>query len=189
MKKSLGAKTLAYVTPVWVIGSYDKNDRANAMTASWAGICCSDPASVTVSIRKPRYSFQNIIDKQAFTVNIPTEDFVKEADYLGIVSGADEDKLAKAGLTTTRSDLIDAPIINEFPLSLECKLLHTHEVGAHTMFIGAILDVKADETVLDDKGNPDMTKLKPFSFAPGSMKYYKNGEFLADGFNCGLSLK
>ena len=97
-KKSLGADTLAYVTPVWVIGTYDKDGKPNMMTASWAGICCSNPPSVTVSLQKPRHTYANLMVKRAFTVNIPSEKFVEETDYFGIASGKKEDKLARTGL-------------------------------------------------------------------------------------------
>lgn len=189
MKKSLGAQTILYPTPVWVIGSYDKEGKANVMTASWAGICCSKPPSVTVSIQDPRYTFENINSRGAFTVNVPSETHVKETDYFGIKSGRKEDKFDAAGLTPVKSDLVDAPYVGEFPLVAECKLTHTLKVGVHTMFVGEIMDVKCDESVLNEEGAPDVEKLKTFLFDPSGRKYYKTGEYLEQAFSCGGDIK
>jgi flavin reductase (DIM6/NTAB) family NADH-FMN oxidoreductase RutF len=188
MKKSLGAATILYPTPVWVIGSYDKGGKPNAMTASWAGICCSDPPAVTISIRRERHSYDNIMEKKAFTVNVPSEKYVKETDYFGIRSGKKEDKFSITGLTPVKSDIVDAPYIDEFPLAAECKLLHTLEVGAHTMFVGEILDVKADESVIGGDGTIDAEKLKTFLFDTSNLKYFRTGKYLAQGFSAGLEI-
>jgi flavin reductase (DIM6/NTAB) family NADH-FMN oxidoreductase RutF len=144
VKKSLGAKTIACPSPVWCIGSYDNNRRPNIMTASWAGICCSNPPAVSVSLRKATYTYQSIIDSKAFTVNIPSKDNAKEVDYIGIASGKDTDKFNVTGLTPVNSEKVNAPYVNEFPLIIECKLIHHHEIGLHTQFIGEIVDVMAD---------------------------------------------
>ena len=144
MKKSLGPRTLAFPTPVWVVGVYDKNGKPNAMTAAWAGVCCSKPPCVAVSLRKATYSYGCIVFRRAFTINVPSEAHVREADYLGMTSGREVNKFAQARLTPVNSTLVDAPYVREFPLILECKLLHALEIGLHTLFVGEILDVKAD---------------------------------------------
>lgn len=188
MKKSIGAKTLVYPTPVWVIGTYDKEGKANVMTAAWGGICCSQPPCVTVSLRKATYSYGNIVERKAFTINVPSEVHIKEADYFGMVSGKKVDKFAAAGLTAVESDLVDAPYVKEFPLILECKLLHTFEIGLHTQFIGVILDVKADEAVLNEQGLPDMEKVKPMVFGPEVLAYHGVGKFLGQAFSIGKGI-
>jgi flavin reductase (DIM6/NTAB) family NADH-FMN oxidoreductase RutF len=188
MKKSIGAKTLVYPTPVFVVGTYDKDGKPNVMTAAWGGICCSKPPCVAVSLRKPRYSYENIVARKAFTVNITPEQYVKEADYFGIVSGRNKDKFAASGLTSVRSDLVDAPYIKEFPFALECSLLQTVEIGIHTQFIGEIVDIKADEAMLDANGIPDMDKVKPILFAPEIQAYYGVGDFLGKAFSIGKEL-
>ena len=185
MKKSLGAKTLAYPTPVWVVGSYDATGKANIMTAAWAGICCSKPPCVTVSIRKERHSYAAIKDRRSFTLSIPSQAQVAEADYVGMVSGANVDKFAQAGLTAVKSDVVDAPYVQEFPFVIECRLLQTIDLGAHTQFIGEIIDVKADETVLDAEGNVDITKLLPLIYAPGASTYYGVGQAIAKAYSAG----
>ena len=141
MKRSLGPQTLPMPAPVWVIGSYDTAGRANGMTASWAGICNSTPPCVYAAIRRSRYTYDNIVARQAFTVCVPSAAYVKEADYLGIASGRDEDKFARAGLTAVAGEKVDAPYIAQFPVAMECRVRQTVDLGSHTVFIGEVLDV------------------------------------------------
>ena len=188
MKKSIGPKTLVYPTPVFIVGTYDKSGKANVMTAAWGGICCSKPPCVAVSLRKARYSYDNLVERKAFTVNIAPEKYVKESDYFGIVSGRNKDKFAATGLTPVKSDLVDAPFIGEFPFALECRLLHTIEIGVHVQFIGEIVDIKADEEMLNDQGVPDMDKVKPILFAPEMQAYYGVGNFLGKAFSIGKEI-
>ncbi len=185
MKKSLGAKTVLYPTPVLVVGTYDLQGKPNVMTAAWGGICCSEPPCVAVSLRKATYSYQNIVHRKAFTISLPSERYVKDADYFGIVSGRTDDKFAAAGLRAVRSDLVDAPYVQEFPLVLECRLLHTFEFGLHTQFVGEILDVKADQAILGEGGVPDLEKLRPIIFAPAIQAYYGIGRRLGKAFSIG----
>jgi len=188
MKKSLGAKTLAYPTPVWLVGTYDPEGRPNVMTAAWAGICCSKPPCLAVSLRKATYSYGNIVARQAFTISIPSEAHLKEADYVGIASGRDLDKFARVKFTPVESDLVDAPYVAECPLILECKLIHTLEIGLHTLFVGEIVDVKADEEVLGDRGLPDIEKVKPLVFGPEVRTYHGIGRYLGQAFAVGKDL-
>jgi flavin reductase (DIM6/NTAB) family NADH-FMN oxidoreductase RutF len=185
MKKSVGKKTILYPTPVLVIGTYDSVRRANVMTASWGGICCSNPACVAVSLRKATYSYGNIVERQAFTVNIPSEAYLRKADYFGCVSGRNEDKFAVSGLTPVKGDFVDAPYIKEFPLVLECKVIHTIEIGLHTQFIGEIIDVKVEESVMSESGLPDIELVKPALFVPESRDYYGIGKHLGKAFSLG----
>lgn len=187
--KSLGAKTLVYPTPVFVVGSYDKDGKPNVMTAAWAGICCSFPPCVGVSLRKATYTYGNILERKAFTVSIPSESHVKEADYFGIVSGKDVDKFKATGLTPVRSDLVDAPYVKEFPLVVECKLLQHIEIGLHTQFIGEIMDVKADESVLTADEIPDIEKIRPIMFSPEGRKYHGVGRLLGMAFSIGRDIR
>jgi flavin reductase (DIM6/NTAB) family NADH-FMN oxidoreductase RutF len=188
MKQSLGSKALAYPTPVWCVGSYDKNNAPNVMTAAWGGICCSKPPCVTVSLRKATYTYGNIVTKKAYTVSIPSERYVNEADYFGMASGRDVNKFEISGLTPVKGDKVDAPYVAEFPVILECKLIHSYEVDLHTLFIGEILDVKADEDVLNERGLPDMEKIKPISFGPEIRTYHGIGPLLGLAFDMGMDL-
>ena len=185
MKHSLGAKTLVYPTPVWVVGTFGPDDKPNVMTAAWGGICCSRPPCVAVSLRAATYTHGNLTRRKAFTISIPSEKHVKQADYLGLASGANEDKFAAAALTPVRSGLVDAPYVEEFPLVLECKLLHTLEIGLHTLFVGEIVDVKVEEPLAGEEGLPDIAHTRPILFAPGVRRYYGIGEFLGRAFSIG----
>lgn len=155
------------------------------MNVAWGGIACSEPPAVTISVRDQRKTYENILLKKAFTVNIPSEKNIKEADYFGIVSGKAGDKFKATGLTAVKSSLVDAPYIEEFPFVIECTLKEYHRVGVHTQFIGEIIDVKADENVLNPKGAVEIEKLKAFMFDPGTSSYYGTGKFLAQAFSIG----
>jgi len=185
MKKSLGPKTILYPTPVLVVGTYDDEGKPNVMTAAWGGICCSVPPCVAVSLRKATYSHGAIVRRKAFTVSVPSERHAKEADYFGLVSGRNEDKFAVTGLTSVRSQLVDAPYVEEFPLVLECRLAHTFELGLHTQFVGEILDVKIDEESLGKGDIPNLEKLLPIIFAPEAHAYYALGRHLGKAFFIG----
>ena len=188
VKKSLGAKTIVYPTPVLIIGTYDKDGRPNAMNVAWGGLCCSNPPSVAISLRKATYTYGSIVERKAFTVNIPSETYVRQADYFGIVSGAKEDKFAASKLTPVKSDLVDAPYIKEFPIILECKLTHTVEIGLHTQFIGQIIDTKIDELALGENNVPLLDKIKPILYTPEIRAYYGIGECLGKAFSIGKTL-
>lgn len=185
MKKSVGAKTLLFPTPVLMVGTYDQAGKANMMNAAWGGICCSQPPCVAVSLRKATYSYAAIAERKAFTVGIACESRMVEADYLGIASGRDVDKFAVTGLTPVRSELVDAPYAAEFPVVLECRLLHTVEIGLHTQFIGEIIDVKADEDVFADDGFIDILKIKPLIYDTSHKGYHGVGPFLGRAFSVG----
>ena len=182
MKKSIGVGTYALPCPVWVVGSYDQTDKPNLMTAAWGGICNSRPASIYVSLRKATYSHGCISARRAYTVSIPSEAHLKEADWIGATSGRDVDKFTKAGLTPVRSTMVDAPYVKEFPVVLECKVREAYELGLHTQFVGEILGVLADEEVLDKKGMIDIKKVKPIIFSPGARTYHSIGKKLSDAF-------
>jgi flavin reductase (DIM6/NTAB) family NADH-FMN oxidoreductase RutF len=188
MKLSLGAKTIVYPAPVFVVGTYDKTGKPNVMTAAWGGICCSNPPCVAVSIRKATYTYGNMIERKAFTINIPSEKYVKETDFFGISSGRDVDKFSASGLTPVKSEVVDAPYIDEFPFVLECKVLHTVAIGLHTQFIGEIMDIKVEEFVMGEKGIPDIEKVKPILFAPDRRTYYGIGKYLKRAFYIGKEI-
>jgi flavin reductase (DIM6/NTAB) family NADH-FMN oxidoreductase RutF len=140
---------------------------------------------VSVSLRKATYTYGNIVAREAFTVSVPSEVYIKEADYFGMASGRDGSKFEATGLTPVRSELVDAPYVGEFPLILECTLFRTVEIGLHTLFVGEIVDVKAEEAILDEDGVIAIAKFKPFSFAPGNRSYYGFGPLLGEAFSIG----
>ena len=185
MKKSLGAKTILYPTPVLVVGTYGADGRANAMTAAWGGIACSKPPCVSVSLRAATASHGNIMARRAFTISLPGEANAAQADYFGIVSGRDHDKFEALGLTAVRSDLVDAPYVSEFPLVLECAVVGVHELGLHTQFVGEIRDVKVDEAVLDAEGHIDIGLLRPIMFAMDPGSYHAVGALIGRAYSIG----
>jgi flavin reductase (DIM6/NTAB) family NADH-FMN oxidoreductase RutF len=187
-KKSIGGKTVVYPTPAFVVGTYDQAGKPNVMTAAWGGICCSSPPCVAVSLRKATYTYGNIVAQKAFTVNVPSEDYVKETDYFGITSGRTKDKFSATGLTPVKSDLVNAPYVAEFPLVLECKLLHTIEIGRHTQFIGEIVGIKAEESVLAEGETLDIEKVRPILYAPDDRAYFGVGARLGDAFSIGRQI-
>ena len=188
MKRSIGAKTLVYPTPTWIVGSYDKLGKPNGMIAAWGGICCSDPPCVAVSLRKATYSYGSLLERKAFTVSVPSQNQVKEADYFGLVSGRNTDKFAATSWTPVRSQLVDAPYIQECPLVLECKVVQIYDLGLHTQFVGRIMDVKAESDTLGPNGLPEIDRVKPIIFSPGNRSYYGVGAALGHAFSAGKEI-
>ena len=187
MKKSIGAQPIVYPAPVFVVGTYDLEGKSNAMTAAWGGICCSAPPCVAVSLREATYTYRNILERKAFTISIPSEKYVKEADYFGIASGKHVDKFSATGLTPAKSDVVDAPYVSEFPFILECQLLQSVEIGLHTQFIGEIKDTKVDEDVIKDD-DPLIEKIMPLIFALDNRSYYGVGKYVAKAFSIGQGI-
>jgi flavin reductase (DIM6/NTAB) family NADH-FMN oxidoreductase RutF len=185
MKQSLGAKTLLFPTPVLLVGTFDHQGKPNLMNAAWGGICCSQPPCVAVSLRKATYSYAGLLEHKAFTIGIPSEKQMKEADYLGLTSGREMDKFAATGFTPVTSDLVDAPYAAELPFVLECRLLHTLEIGLHTQFVGEIVDVKAETEVLGEDGLPDILKIQPLVYDTAHRGYHGIGPLLGQAFSVG----
>ena len=164
MKKSLGAKVVGNICPVWLVATYDKNDKPNVLNVGACGWANVNPPNVQVSIRDIRYSHSAIVERKAFTVNIPSEKQWREADYVGIASGRDTDKFKDLGFTAVRSDLVDAPIILECPVNFECRLIGRMDLDSNTLFVGEVLDVKVDESVIDGEWGPDIKRIKPMVY-------------------------
>lgn len=187
MKKSLGAKTITYPTPVFVVGTYNAEGKPNVMTAAWGGISCSDPPCISISLREATYTYHNILESKAFTISIPSQDYVKEADYFGIASGRDVDKFQATGLTPVKSELVNAPYIEEFPFVVECELLQHIKIGLHIQFIGEIKDVKVDES-LNEGDNSLIERIKPLIYTPDYPAYYSVGELVEKAFSAGKKI-
>jgi len=185
MKKSIGAKPLIQPNPVFIVGSYDEKGNPNIMTVAWGGTCCSRPPCAAVSLRKATRSYGNIRSSRAFSINIPSTPFVRDADYIGIYSGKNENKFESLGLTPMRCEKVNAPYVKEFPLIVECKLLRTVKIGLHHLFIGKIRDIKVDDSVLDKDGLPAIEKVRPFVYDHAVPGYYVLGEFLGRAYSIG----
>ena len=190
MKLPLPAQPILLPSPVLVIGTYGSDGRPNIMTAAWGGIACSKPPCISVSLREATLTYHNIKQAEAFTVNIPSEKYLKEADFVGMVSGRECDKFKETHLTPEKSKLVNAPIVEEFPYALECRLVRQVELGLHTMFIGEIVGMVADSEVLSARQLPDIEKVRPMLWGSfGTMAYYGIGARLGAAFSVGKQLQ
>jgi flavin reductase (DIM6/NTAB) family NADH-FMN oxidoreductase RutF len=188
-KISLEPATVLHPHPVLLVGTYGADNKPNLMNAAWGGICCSEPPCVAVSLREATLTYHNILHNQAFSVGIPSRKQVEIADYVGIVSGRDYDKFKETGLTPIKSEKVNAPIAVELPFSLECRLFQYHKLGLHTIFIGEIMSIQADEDILGAKGLPDIEKVQAILYGGfGSNYYYAVGERLAKAFSAGKQI-
>lgn len=187
MRKDLGKKTILYPMPVLMIGTYDEKGEADLMNAAWGSIY--DYNQITISLGS-HVTTDNIRKNKAFTVSIATKDTVIACDYVGIVSKAnDSKKIEKSGLHPFKSEKVNAPLFEEFPLTLECKLISLDgEMGEGGTLIGEIINVSVDEKILT-KDKIDIKKLNPICFDPVAAKYNVIGEEVADAFKVGLKLK
>lgn len=185
MRKNFGVKSWFYPLPVLIVGTYDKNGVPDAMNTAWGGLYDADKVILCLSANHKTTA--NIKAKGAFTVSFADADHVTEADYVGMVSANEvTDKLEKASLHISESEFVDAPIIDEFPLTLECKLLKITEDGN---IIGQIVNISADEKILNDSGNPDINKFKPIAYEPANHGYHVMGERVGNAFSDGAKLK
>lgn len=186
MRKNFGAKPYTYPQPVLIIASYDENGTADAMNAAWGGI--SESTEISMCLSAGHKTVKNILARQAFTVSMADAAHVVECDYVGIVSANDvPDKLAKAGFHTTKSEFVDAPLIDELPMVLECRLISYDEESCR--LVGEIVIVGADERILNANGKIDPDKLEPITFDPVNNTYLKLGEKVGNAFKDGMKLK
>ena len=185
MRKNFGSKTWLYPMPVLIVGTYDENGTPDAMNAAWGGIY--DTNLVMVCLDDSHKTTENIKKTKAFTVSFATANTVVPCDYVGIVSANDEpDKFTKAGFHAVKSEFVNAPVIEELPMALECKLLKFNEDG---ICIGEIVNVCADESVLDENGKIDAKKLDPIIYDSVTHAYWNFGEKVGEAFSDGKKLK
>ena len=185
MRKNFGKQTFMYPMPVLIIATYDEDGNPDAMNAAWGGI--HDTNQIGICLDKSHKTTKNIAAKKAFTVSMADAAHVKECDYLGIVSGNKEpEKLRKAGFTVTKSQVVDAPVINELPMALECELVSMSEEDDY--LVANILNVSADDSVLTD-GKIDPAKLKPICYDPVNHNYNVLGDVVGKAFSDGKQIK
>jgi flavin reductase (DIM6/NTAB) family NADH-FMN oxidoreductase RutF len=189
MKKvQLGPRTLLYPMPAFLIGA-EVDGKPNFMAAAWSGIACSNPPMLTVALQHHRFTLRGIGQNGTFSVNVPSTDMVKETDYCGIVSGAKEDKVAACSFQVFYGVLKTAPMVEQYPVNLECKLMHSLHLGSHALLVGQIEEVHVSEDCLSG-GEPDVLKIKPLIYCTGEEKtYYAFGQRLAEAFSVGLEIK
>ena len=186
MRKNFGAKPILYPQPVFIIASYGEDGTPNAMNAAWGGL--SEKSEIMICVSANHKTTENILKRGAFTVSMADRDHVAACDYVGIVSGNDvPDKFEKAGFHAEPSAFVDAPVIAELPMCLECKL-KSYDPETCRLF-GEIVNVSADESVLGENGKIDPAKLRPITFDPSNNKYLVLGDIVGSAFSDGLSIK
>ena len=185
MKKDLGVKPYVFPMPVLMIATYDAEEKVDVMNMAWGGIC--DDNMVALNISEGHQTADNIKKRGAFTLSIADIDHLEESDYFGTVSGRNvEDKFERTGMHAVKSARVDAPIILDYPLTLECKVVELeHTINGGFRVLGEILNVMVDSKVLDENGNVDPTKLNAFVFDQFGNSYYKIGEKVGDAWKSG----
>jgi len=185
MRKNFGAKPILYPQPVFIIATYGEDGTPDAMNAAWGGI--SEENEISMCISEDHMTTKNVLARKAFTVSMATEDYVVACDYVGIETGNKvKNKLEKAGFHTTPSEFVDAPLIDELPMAVECKL-KSYDPESCRM-VGEIVNVSADESILTG-GKIDPAKLKPITFDPMNNTYIALGEVVGKAFGDGLKLR
>ena len=186
MRKNLKPKAYIYPLPVLIIGTYDENGTPNAMNAAWGTVC--DTAQVVICLSATHKTVKNLLKTKAFTVAIADSKNTVQADFVGVVSANTvPNKLSKTGWTVTQSQFVNAPIIENLPLVLECKLV-SYDTETE-LCVGEVVNVSVDEEILDENGKIDLTKFKPICYDTDGHGYYTLGEKVGKAFFDGLSLK
>jgi flavin reductase (DIM6/NTAB) family NADH-FMN oxidoreductase RutF len=184
-KKTLGPQPIIWPHPTVLAGA-NVDGKPDFAAVAWAGVAASNPPAVTIALQHHRYSLKGIRQNMTFSVNIPSQDLVKETDYCGMVSGAKTDKVKDCGFKVFYGKLATAPLIEQCPINLECKVVHILDMGSHALVVGEVAEVYASDDCLTD-GRPDVLKVKPFAFFPP--KYRAIGEPIADTFKSGKEIK
>ena len=186
MRKNFGSKPMVYPMPVFIIGSYDENGIPDAMNAAWGGI--SEENEISICLSPDHKTVKNILKTGFFTVSMATADYIKECDYVGVVSANEvPDKFAKAGFHEVKSEFVNAPLVEELPMALECKMLSYDEASCR--MVGEIINVSADEKILDSNGKISPAKLRPITFDPVNHTYIELGAVAGTAFKDGLKIK
>ena len=187
MKKDLGLLQAVYPMPVLIVAAYDENGKVNAMNVAWGQICDED--KIILFIGEGKKTWLNIRASKAFTVALADEAHMDVADFFGIASGNKmDDKFERTGYHAVKSDKVNAPVIEEFPLTMECELLEFLHTDFVDGIVGKIVNVKAEEAVLDEKGKVDAAKLRALTFDTFRAGYYATGEKVGKAWNAGAQL-
>ncbi len=190
-KKELKIHSVVSPTETVVVSAYDENGTPDACTLAFYMVSSHIPPCVTIAINATakRKTLKSILAQNAFVLSFPSVDQVVAADYLGVESGYDADKLKELGMTTTKARTVNAPIINEMRLSLECEVRHTVTVGSHTQITGEVKNILADESILNAQDKVVLEALEPIIYDEEQMRYLKIGEKVSDAFRPGAELR
>ena len=191
MKKSLKLRAVVSPTPAIIAAAYDENGKAAACTLAFYTPTSHKPPCLTIAINATakRKTLKSILHSGAFTVGYPSIEQVAEADWIGMASGYEHDKIAEVGWTTTKAEKINAPVINELKLTIECKVVNTVTIGRHTQITGEVVNIQADESIIDVRGKYDIAKLNPIIYDEEQFAYHTVGAKTADAFKTGLVYK
>ena len=170
------AGNMLYPLPVVMISCKRENEKPNIITVAWTGTVCTNPAMVYISVRKERYSYDIIKESEEFVINLGTKELAKAVDYCGVRSGRDIDKFEEMKLTPIEGNYVDAPLIKESPVNIECKLKQIIPLGSHDMFLAEVLGVHVDTEYLNEKGKFELSKSNPIVYSHG--EYYGLGDLL-----------
>ena len=187
MSKSFGVKPYLFPMPTYMIGTYNEDDTVDVMMMAWGGICAED--MVALNLESEHKTVVNLESRKAFTLAVPGTDTLRESDFLGIASANKvKDKFARTGLHAVKSERVDAPVITEYPLTLECEVVEMQTQPYGLRVLGKIVNVLADEKVLDEAGKIDPAKLQAFAFDQMQGGYYAIGEKVGQAWNTGANL-
>ncbi len=187
MLKDLGVKPYTFPMPVLLIATYGEDEKVDVMNMAWGGVCAEN--MVALNIDEDHKTSENIKKRGAFTLSIADVPHIEEADFFGIATGNKmDDKFERSGLHAVRSTRVDAPVVTEFPLTLECKVVECQHTVYGFRVLGEIVNVLADEKVLDEKGKVDPTKLNAFVFDQFQSGYYAVGEKVGQAWQTGAKL-
>lgn len=190
-KKELKLHAVVSPTQTVVVSAYDEEGKAQACTLAFYMVSSHVPPCVTVAINatQRRKTLKAILSSGAFALGFPSTSQAAEADYLGVESGYNADKLSNIGYSTSKATTVNAPVIDEFLLSLECQVIHTVTVGSHTQVTGEVKRIVADDSILDSKGKVELEKLQPIIYDEEQFRYLSVGDKVADAFRTGAELK
>lgn len=190
-KKELKLHALVAPTETVIVSAYDETGKADACTLAFYMVSSHIPPCVTIAINatQKRKTLKDLLGTKAFVLGFPNAAQVKEADYHGVESGYQADKIKNAGFTVSEGKVIHAPIINELPLSLECEVVHTVTIGSHMQVTGEIKRILADEAILNDQGRVVLEKLRPIIYDEEQVRYLSVGEKIADAFRTGMAFR
>jgi len=184
-KVKMGAQPMLWPHPTTLVGA-DVDGKPDFAAVAWTGVAASTPPAISIALQHPRYSLKGIRQNLTFSINIPSRELVRETDYCGLISGAKTDKVKDCKFKVFYGKTPNAPLIEQCPINLECEVRHILNMGSHALVIGEVMETHVSEDCLTD-GQPDMNKVKPFTFVPG--KYHAIGDAFADAFSIGKEIK
>lgn len=191
MKINLKPRAIMYPAPAVVASAYDGSGNPDCCTLAFATMCSHHPPALMIAINSTlkRKTLESILETKEFCVGFPSVEHMTETDYFGIESGYNQNKIKKVNFHYKDAEIVHAPIIDEFKVSVECRVMHIAEVGSHTQVTGEIVNIQADDGLVDDKGKIIFKKLNPLAYDDVTHSYYEMGDKISDAFKPGLKFR